>query len=45
VLHEAGGTFLATLDKYTLADVTGQSSALRRHFLANPDENSESAAG
>lgn len=44
VLQEATQAFTATLDKYTLADVTGQSAAaLRKHFLV-PFEPSDNAA-
>lgn len=46
VLREAGNSFVATLDQYTLADVTGNAGeALRKHFLVRIDDSPDSAAG
>lgn len=45
VLREAGNAFLATLDRYTLSDVTGTSGeALRKHFLVQIDDKPDTAA-
>lgn len=43
VMKEALGAFLAVLDKYTLADMLGRRSDLRRLFEAAPDGNDQAA--